>query len=337
MNKIVKTFVAIVVVLSLIGCYTDYDNPAVNKIYTDADFAASEILTIKEFKDLFYDKYGNGPEGFTKHLNITSDIVIRGKVISSDVAGNVYKSLYIYDAEGESAIELKLMAGNSAYYHVGQTIYVRAKGLAIGNYRWMLSLGNPPSEVDIENGYANSNIENPLKIEQHILPGVYGSLIQSDTLVITKNNYTTALTDASLGRLVRFEGVSSKIGSVANWGYDSSYPSYFKSSDDNFTWAENNFEGGPSWGYYNNIVGDKNYGDRYYGSALFTYGDVTKLLGNYIVRSSGYSRFRDNRIPRDGKMCDITAIYGKFSNGSGWNGSLAYQLTLNSLDDVREY
>lgn len=36
---------------------------------------------------------------------IEDDVVIKGKVISSDAEGNVYKSLYIYD--GEQAIELR--------------------------------------------------------------------------------------------------------------------------------------------------------------------------------------------------------------------------------------
>ena len=74
----------------------------------------------------------------------------RGKVISSDQAGNVYKSLYIYDETSQSGIELKLMVSNYVYYHMGQTIYVKTKGMALGNYRYMISLGMPPTEADIE-------------------------------------------------------------------------------------------------------------------------------------------------------------------------------------------
>lgn len=33
----------------------------------------------------------------------------------------------------------------------------------------------------------------------------------------------------------------------------------------------------------------------YYGSAWFTYGDINTLAGNYVVRSSGYCRFRDEK------------------------------------------
>ena len=42
---------------------------------------------------------------------IEDDVVIKGKVISSDAEGNVYKSLYLVDDSG--AIEVKLTTGLS--------------------------------------------------------------------------------------------------------------------------------------------------------------------------------------------------------------------------------
>lgn len=82
--------------------------------------------------------------GLAQYKEITDNYIIKGKVISSDQAGNVYKSVYIDD--GTAGIELKLMVSNYVYYQVGQTLYVKLKGLAIGNYRYMLSVGGIPSE-----------------------------------------------------------------------------------------------------------------------------------------------------------------------------------------------
>lgn len=65
---------------------------------------------------------------------IEDDVVIKGKVISSDAEGNVYKSLYIYD--GEQAIELRLMNDNYVNYPLGQIIYVKAQGLSLASYRY---------------------------------------------------------------------------------------------------------------------------------------------------------------------------------------------------------
>ena len=37
--------------------------------------------------------------------------------------------------------------------------YVKTKGMALGNYRYMISLGMPPTEADIEKNYANRNLK----------------------------------------------------------------------------------------------------------------------------------------------------------------------------------
>ena len=76
----------------------------------------------------------------------------------------------------------------------------------------------------------------------------------------------------------------------------------------------------------------------FYGSAWFTYdaqaaGTGTNAApGNYGVRTSGYSQFRDNKIPVSGSVVDLTASYTKFTNGSG--NYATYQLTLNTDRDV---
>ena len=169
MNRLLKICMVVAVVFSITGCYNDFDDPAPAKVWTDADFSSEQIITIKQLKDMFYAKYApSSTAGLGKYVEITEDYVIRGKVISSDQAGNVYKSLYIYDETSQSGIELKLMVSNYVYYHIGQTIYVKTKGMALGNYRYMLSLGAMPTAADIEKKYANRNLENQLLVNEHI-------------------------------------------------------------------------------------------------------------------------------------------------------------------------
>jgi hypothetical protein len=319
--------------LGFTGCYNDFDDPAQTKYYTDADFSNEKIISIKEFKQLFYDKYGNGASSLAQTLEITDDYVIRGKVISSDQAGNVYKSVYLYDEDSESAIEVKLMTSNYVYYHVGQTIYVRTKGLAIGCYRYMLSIGVMPTASDISNGYANSNIATKPYIDAHIFLGPLGEMTAADTLVVNSSNYTTALTDDALGRLVRFEGLTYKEGK-----YDSDeYPQYLevtypdKQTTGVYTNKYYSKEGlTPTYAYsYNN--------DKYYGSSFWTYKpsetNSTSKVGNYIVRVSGYANFATAPLPDSGSVKDVTAIYTKYSAKSG--SYIKYQLLLNSLDCVK--
>ena len=156
--------------------------------------------------------------------------------------------------------------------------------------------------------------------------------------LVTRDNYRTVLSDDDLGRLVRFEGVESRFG-TALWGYKNTFPNYFANSvsydvnspgwEDIDQWA--------TWATMRMLPGT-NADTFFYGSAWFTYdaqaaGTGTNAApGNYVVRTSGYSQFRDNKIPVSGSVVDLTAIYTKFTNGSG--NYATYQLTLNTDRDV---
>ncbi len=325
MNKIFKLAIMVIAVFALSSCYNHFDDPAPTKPWTEADFPDQKLITIKELKDMFNEKYGTGASSLAKTLPITEDLMIKGKVISSDQAGNVYKSIYLYDESCQSAIEVKVMVSNWVLYHPGQTVYVKLNGLCVGSYRYMLSVGILPSATDIANGYANNNIQTKPDIDAHIFIGALGQLTAADTLVVNASNYNT-LTDDALGRLVRFEGVTYETGS-----FDSDkYPQYL----------EVTYPNGQTTGVYTNRYelpnGDPfttfayNYDDeRYYGSSWFSYnGGNPKTSGNYIVRVSGYSNFALVELPKPKTTGDVTAIYTKYSAKSG--GFIKYQLLLNS-------
>ena len=79
----------LVVTLCFSSCYNEFEDPAPAKVWTKEDFSESKLISIKDFKNLFYKEYGNGAKRIKKTLEITEDYVIRGKKISSDHAGNV--------------------------------------------------------------------------------------------------------------------------------------------------------------------------------------------------------------------------------------------------------
>ena len=136
------------------GCYNDFDTPGPRKLYTDDDMAQLGLqqVSIKTVKGWFTEAFGgisgtgtnnNGWEN-TKTLKFgdltpdeaqfislkgrpdASDKYIKGKVISSDRQGNIYKSLYIYD--GTAAIELKLYNGLYLDYLLDLDNMKRASG-----------------------------------------------------------------------------------------------------------------------------------------------------------------------------------------------------------------
>ena len=267
---------------------------------------------------------GHGAVG--KSMKIDENIVIRGKVISSDRANNIYKSLYIFDnevsdASDAAAIELKLNTGNYIFWPVGTRVYVKLQGLVLGDYRGMLSVGIASQQSN----YANNSLTG-IDIDRHVFTGEQLAMTQADTLVVTADNYRSVLrydtndTYMVLGRLVRFEGVRSKFGK-AQWGYQNTFPNYFANSTSYDKTSRGNIY---QWATYAAVRDMPTQGvafksTPFYGSAWFTYGDISQIPGNYVVRTSGYARFREHKIPADGTKVDLTAIYtlytGSYSDG----------------------
>ncbi len=84
--------------------------------------------SIKTVKDLYV---------FGRPVLIEEDLIIEGYVVSNDQAGNFYKSISIQDKPENptSAISISIDASNLyTKYEPGRKIYVKLKGLAIGNY-----------------------------------------------------------------------------------------------------------------------------------------------------------------------------------------------------------
>lgn len=338
-----------------VGCYNDHDMPTPAHVYTDADFADARIVSIKELKDMFYAEYPYANHGAVgKSMKIDENIVIRGKVISSDRANNIYKSLYILDTEvadanDAAAIELKLNTGNYIFWPVGTRVYVKLQGLVLGDYRGMLSVGIASQQSN----YANNNLTG-IDIERHIFTGERLQMTKADTLVVNKDNYRSLLRYdekdpyLALGRLVRFEGVTSKFGK-AQWGYQNTFPNYFANStsyDKNSADIANEnipdelqWRNIDQWATYSAMRDMPTQGVAFkstffYGSAWFTYGDVTQIPGNFVVRTSGYARFREKKIPADGTVVNITAIFTLYTGSYNDGGRDAYQLALNQVEDV---
>lgn len=213
--KSVKIFLAAAVALLTVGCYNDFDTPKI-KVWQEDEVAGMGLthISILDLKKEFVNRFGslsgtgeNTSWDDTKALKLgeayagedefesagedefesagtafwpeAANYYIKGKVISSDEQGNIYKSLYIYD--GTAAIELKLSGTLYTTYKLNLDtkestwVYVLLRDLYLGNYRMMLSLGDAPSDsynvVQEHKFYANSNLELAADIDAHVLPG----------------------------------------------------------------------------------------------------------------------------------------------------------------------
>jgi len=113
--------------------------------YTPAVVAPVEPLpeantTIAALKTQYWD---NGKSDYVSTIAGATDadrVIIEGTVISSDEAGNVYKSLVVAD---ETAAVLFAINDNKlySYYKIGQKLRVDVTGMNIGRYRNLMQIG----------------------------------------------------------------------------------------------------------------------------------------------------------------------------------------------------
>ena len=382
-EKIMKQYKMILVALLglvLTACYNKFEEPKPTIIYNDETFEALnpdlEHVTIKALKDMYGEIQDNGSTNSfeeTRYMHFVGDpkkectpwelshtnwyntgnYYIKGKVISNDEQGNIYKSLHIFD--GTAAIELKLTNGLFLDYpcdlSTGETmwVYVKLRGLYLGNFRMMLSLGDIPTSSYNSWGtpkfYSNSNIVSVNKVRQHVFKGektmlTEGTSDNSDILVVDKSSYSKLFRSKEyLGRLIRFKGLKvcyagapNEDGPTTGIG-DNVYPQWLCSAG-----IPTSIGGTPEQ------VSQKPWykmaysvdGVAQYGSVLVTYSDThptsTNASGVYTVRTSGYSRFAGKFIPKDGAVGDVLAIYSIYAHD--WEYQYGtYQLSINRYED----
>ena len=140
--KPLKSYLAwVAVTLAVAGattaCQDDIDDPII-----DAPVAKDQPNTsILELKT----KYWNDATNYIDTIGTRDDgshYVISGRVVSSDEAGNVFKSLVIQD--GTAALSLSINSYNLYLkYRRGQEIVLDVTGMYIGKYNGLIQLGQP--------------------------------------------------------------------------------------------------------------------------------------------------------------------------------------------------
>ncbi len=129
MNKYIKiiSIFSISLIFLLSACVkNDFTEP--EKAVYNPNIKAT--TTIQELKNLY-----------TNELTlIDTNVIIKGTVIANDKSGNIYKSIFIQDST--AGIQISLDAYNLCNkYHTGDLIYVKCKGLYLGEYGGQIQLG----------------------------------------------------------------------------------------------------------------------------------------------------------------------------------------------------
>ncbi len=104
----------------------DFDKP--DPIIPEVDFNSN--ATIAELKAMYPGSLDS----------IEADTIIQGIVVANDESGNFYKTLVIQD--GTAGIELKIDRYDMyTEFKVGQRVYVKCRGLFLGDYGGLVQLG----------------------------------------------------------------------------------------------------------------------------------------------------------------------------------------------------
>lgn len=137
-----------------------------------------------------------------QYEEITDDATFYGIVISNDAAGNFFKQLVLQDATGGLEMRIEMTDLNNLY-PVGRKVYVKAKGLWLGDYNGLVQLGAGVG-TDDQGDPELLRIPESL-IDQYIVPATYGNDITPKTLTI--DDLTINAQDSLVSTLVRFEGM----------------------------------------------------------------------------------------------------------------------------------
>ncbi len=164
-----RTPVIVLLCMSLISIFSsclkkDFDAPPDNSQY---DPGLTVTHTIAQLQAM--------PQG----IPIAEDVVVAGIVVMDDKSGNYYKKIVVQDTSG--GIEVLLDQSNLYNdYPVGRKIYIRCKGLFLGNYRQNQQLGYTPDATG-----ALSNIPAVL-LGNYVVKANYPNIIVPDTVTLAE-------------------------------------------------------------------------------------------------------------------------------------------------------
>jgi hypothetical protein len=191
------------------SCQDDVDDPS-----AEAPVATMKAnTTILELKEMYWDDATNYADTIGTRED-GSHIIISGRVITSDEAGNVFKNIVIQDET--AALPISINSYNLyTKYRRGQEIVIDVTGMYIGKYNGYQQLGYPE-------WYANGNaweisFMSPKLFESHIELNGYPDLAKIDTLVVNSFAELSTTPDGLRkfqGQIIRFNNVEFQNGGV---------------------------------------------------------------------------------------------------------------------------
>ena len=186
-----------VMAVGFVSCTDDFDVPEV--VVPQAEYNEADVISIEAMKTQYWQ---DGDSYITEIKD--SGKYIKGRVVSSDESGNIYKSICIQD--GTAAIAFSVNQ-NSLYnqYRVGQEVVVALDGMHVGKYRGYMQFGDPQDF----NGQMQATFMSFEKFQAHVQKNGFPDRTAVDTLDINISDLPTEPLKMGLmqSRIVRFKNV----------------------------------------------------------------------------------------------------------------------------------
>lgn len=181
------------------SCSRVFDAP---EPFPDADIKPT--MTIQQLKALHTTK--------GRFDRITADAVIAGVVTADDRSGNFYRNIVLQDTTGGIAVLLE-RTGLYNDYPTGRKVFIKVKGLMLGDYRGLIQLG---ADVDISDpsDFTLAGISASL-FSRYLIKGSLNNVVQPVT--VTKTQLTTALQDPWQNMLIQLQNVEFEADSSATY------------------------------------------------------------------------------------------------------------------------
>ena len=173
---------------------------SINNLLNDIDNNKAFLMTVNQLKN----NYLISGETY----EFTSEIVLKGYVVSNDSSDNFYKEIYIQDDPRNPTGGIRILIDQTDLhkkYNFGREIYINLKGLHIGEYRTgdgVVSIG----ELD-DNQNRLSNIRS-LKSLDHIFRSDITNNIEPLNLIFSEIN------DDHIGTYVSISNVNVEISQI---------------------------------------------------------------------------------------------------------------------------
>ncbi len=183
LSSLMAIFFATIIISA---CNKKFDEP---DVYPDPNIPVT--MTLKELKALL-------PTAGTVKA-ITDDKVVSGVVVADDRSGNFYKSISIQDATGGISVRLD---GTNLFnnYPVGRRIYIKIKGLCVGEYGGLVQLGAIDNTTT---AIAQTPLPQNL-FDKYIIKGSLGNPVVAKTFA-SVSQLLTSLQDTVQSTLIKLD------------------------------------------------------------------------------------------------------------------------------------